>query len=155
MPVQLDDTTGRHCQHRCGTGQTQPVQWCCLNSACGQLTSTQDQAKQIAQSRNCYAVANCLIDGMMLVSMRALQINQGKKQAQVRPLGGLTHGEICISYSGLKVIRRPAVAAISCLRGQFLHHGLPGKFPTIFSTCKTLTCGCKPGVYAGNSRHSS
>ena len=60
----------------------------------------------------------------------------------------LTHGEICISYSGLKVIRRPAVAAISCLRGQFLHHGLPGKFPTIFSTCKSLSCGRKPRARA-------
>ena len=91
-----------------------------------------------------HVVAKYLIDGMMLVSIWALQINQGRKQAQVQPLGGLTHWEICISYSGLKVIRRPAVAAISCLRGQFLHHGLPGKLPTIFSTCKSLSCGRKP-----------
>ncbi len=102
----------------------------------------------MACSRNCCAVADCLAGGLLMVSKRALQVNQGRKQARVQPLGGLTHWEICISYSGLKVIRRPAVAAISCLRGQFLHHGLPGKFPTIFGTCKSLSCGRKPRARA-------
>ncbi len=54
-----------------------------LKSACGQWSWPQDQTKQMAYSRKCYAVANCLIDDMLLVSMRALQINYGKKQAQV------------------------------------------------------------------------